>query len=205
MKILLPREDTGYTDAQGPENRIPVEIAYENVEPSPTWEEHVLRGIRRLEHVGPEVMSARVTLARGNARRRTGDLFDVHVQLTVPGPDIVVSRSSSWHHESEELSTAIHEAFEKARRTLVERHAVRRGEVKVNEPLQVGAVTDLFPDYGFLRSSEGRIVYFHRNSVLDDEWKNLRVGDDVRFVDEPGDEGPQATTVRVVRAHDRGR
>jgi cold shock CspA family protein len=94
--------------------------------------------------------------------------------------------------------TAIGEAFDKARRELLDYHAVRRGEVKAHEPLATGEVTSVFPDHGFIRAADDRVVYFHRNSVLGGGWDEIDVGTEVRFVDEPGDEGPQATTVTVL-------
>jgi nucleotide-binding universal stress UspA family protein/cold shock CspA family protein len=178
---------------------IPFEIAYENMEPSPAAEQHVLRGLERLEHLGPEVLRARVTLARRNPRHLTGNLYDVHIALTLPGPDISVSRTAPPHHESEDLVTAIGEAFDSARRSLLESHAVNRGDVKSHEPAAAGEVTDVFPDYGFIRAKDGRVVYFHKNSVVGGDWSDVDVGTQVTFVDELGEQGPQATTVHVTR------
>ncbi len=50
--------------------------------------------------------------------------------------------------------------------------------------------------YGFIETADGREVYFHRNSVLDDAFEHLTVGSEVRFVEEMGEKGPQASTVR---------
>jgi cold shock CspA family protein len=59
----------------------------------------------------------------------------------------------------------------------------------------------LFPAraYGFLETDDGREVYFHRNSVLDGGFGSLRVGSRVVFAEEPGLDGPQASTVRRMR------
>jgi cold shock CspA family protein len=176
---------------------IPFEIAYENMEPSPAAEEHVLRGLGRLERVGPEVLGARITLARRNPRHVKGNLYDVHVALTLPGPDLSVTRTAPSHHESEDLVSAIGEAFTSARRSLLEYHAVQRGDVKTHEPMSTGEVTDVFPAYGFIRAADGRLVYFHKNSVVGADWNDVDVGARVSFVDEPGEDGPQATTVHV--------
>lgn len=182
---------------EAPEVSIPFEIAYENLEPFPAAERHVLRGLARLERLAPNLVRVRVTLARRGARRQTGDLYTVSLEVTGPGPDVFVSRTPALHSESEDLLTAIGEAFDKARRGLVESRAVTRGDVKSHEPVAEGTVTALFPDYGFIHAKDGRVVYFHRHSVLADAWDDMEVGAQVRFVDEPGDEGPQATTVVV--------
>jgi cold shock CspA family protein len=145
-------------------------------------------------------MATRVTIAERNRRHRKGNLYDVNLELTLPGPDVVVSRTAPLHSEDEDLATALGEAFEKARRALLELRATRRGEVKAHEEPNAGRVTDLFPDYGFILGTDGRVVYFHRNSVAHDAWDALEVGSQVRFLDEPGDKGPHATTVTVLKA-----
>jgi cold shock CspA family protein len=52
--------------------------------------------------------------------------------------------------------------------------------------------------YGFLESADGREVYFHQNSVLEGAFRKLRLGMEVRFAEEPGEKGPQASTVSIV-------
>jgi cold shock CspA family protein len=56
-------------------------------------------------------------------------------------------------------------------------------------------------EFGFLRSSDGKEIYFHRNSVLDGEFSELAVGSRVVFADEIGEKGAQATTVKLLGKH----
>ena len=58
----------------------------------------------------------------------------------------------------------------------------------------------LFPveGYGFLETADGHDVYFHENSVLNNAFGRLEVGDEVRFHEEGGEEGPQASTVELI-------
>ncbi|HEV3112469.1 MAG TPA: cold shock domain-containing protein [Candidatus Binataceae bacterium] len=53
-------------------------------------------------------------------------------------------------------------------------------------------VSKVFDDCGFLETPDGREIYFHRNKVLNDGFVKLRVGTHVRFVEEEGNQGPQA-------------
>jgi cold shock CspA family protein len=64
-------------------------------------------------------------------------------------------------------------------------------------------VVRLFPleEYGFIEAEDGHEVYFQRNSVLHDAFDRLVVGSEVSFVEEEGDKGPQASTVKL--AHRR--
>lgn len=56
-------------------------------------------------------------------------------------------------------------------------------------------------DYGLIETSESREIYFHRNSIIDEDFDNLKEGDKVRFSEEMGDKGPQASTVHIEGKH----
>lgn len=74
--------------------------------------------------------------------------------------------------------------------------------VKTHEVPAHGAVVELerADGYGYIQAGENRI-YFHRASVLDDACDELTVGTPVAFVEERGEKGPQASTVRVPGKH----
>jgi cold shock CspA family protein len=102
-----------------------------------------------------------------------------------------------------ELRTIVRDAFRAARRQLqAARERVRGDERAPAEPR--GLVERLVPAedpdaaYGFLRALDGRTIYFHRHSVLNDAFERLAIGTEVRFEEEEGDEGPQASTVAIV-------
>jgi cold shock CspA family protein len=56
-------------------------------------------------------------------------------------------------------------------------------------------------DYGQLITPDQRLIYFHRNSVVNGDFDKLEIGAEVRFVEETGEEGPQASTVMIVGKH----
>jgi cold shock CspA family protein len=122
-------------------------------------------------------------------------MFRVRLDLTVPGEELVVKRQPH-----PELETAIQDAFDAAGRRLQDYVRRVRGQVKQREGSDHGVVAELFPyeGYGFLRAVDGREVYFHRNSVLDGAFDALEVGAAVRFAEEAGEQGPQASTVAPV-------
>jgi ribosome-associated translation inhibitor RaiA/cold shock CspA family protein len=134
-----------------------------------------------------------VTVAAPVDHHRKGGPFDVRIRLTVPGRELVAT------HQSEEgLAAAIREAFDAIRRQLEDHVREHRGDVKVHEGAPQARVARLLHDYGFLETSDGREIYFHSNSVLNNGFAKLHVGTHVHFVEEEGDEGPQASTVSVV-------
>jgi len=133
-----------------------------------------------------------VTVEAPVDHHRKGGPFDVKIRLTVPGKELVANRQSE-----EGLAAAIREAFDAIRRQLEDYVREHRGNVKAHEEAPQARVSRLMYDYGFLETSDGREIYFHRNSVLNDAFDRMQVGTHVRFVEEEGNDGPQASTVTI--------
>jgi cold shock CspA family protein len=124
-----------------------------------------------------------------------GGPFRVGIRLTVPGRELTID-----HQEEEELSQALRRAFDAARRQLEDYAREQRGSVKAHES-RLGRVSRLErgSGYGFIQTPDGGEIYFHCNSVLDRAFDRLEVGTEVRFAEEEGEQGPQASTVIVTR------
>ena len=52
-------------------------------------------------------------------------------------------------------------------------------------------------DHGYLLNATGSQLYFHRDSVTNGRFEDLREGQIVHYVEEEGDAGPVATKVRL--------
>ena len=50
--------------------------------------------------------------------------------------------------------------------------------------------------FGFIRSSDGQAVFFHRSSLQQMDFDGLKEGDTVEFEVERGEKGSRATNVR---------
>jgi cold shock CspA family protein len=102
-----------------------------------------------------------------------------------------------------DLYVAIRDTFVAARRRLEDYARRQRGAVKLHDVPPRAHVVRLFPEegYGFLGTADGAEIYFHRNSVVHGAFEHLAVGAAVTFVAEEGDNGLQASTVRLVGGH----
>ena len=126
---------------------------------------------------------------------RKGGPFVVEIVMSVPGQALPVV-----HQTEQELSQAIREAFHAARRRLEDYAREQRGSVKTHEPATLGRVVHLGPELGdgFLETPDGCEIYFHHKSV-DLAFDDLEIGSPVRFAEEEGEQGPQASTVILIK------
>jgi len=182
----------------------PLQVSFRQMEGSSTIEALVHNKAARLEDYADHILSCRVVVTLAGKHQRAGQLYTVRIDLTVPGEEIVVSRGPNPEHtEAREIAVAIRDAFDAARRQLEEYLERRRRFVKTLENLPHARVSKLFPDkgYGFCTTPDGREIYFHRESVLQEAFERLALGTEVAFVEEDGHKGPQASTVKLVGRH----
>jgi cold shock CspA family protein len=185
----------------------PIEIGWRNVTPSPAVSALIRAEAARLERASDRIVGCSVKLeAPSRHHRHSGSQYRVRVEVSVPRGKIVVGRNPPRTDTHADLYAVVKQAFREARRQLEDR--VRRidGRVKSHAPpAEEAVVARLVPEesYGFLRTADGRDVYFHAHAVLRGLFSRLRVGRAVRFVETPGDEGPQASTVDPLPARRR--
>lgn len=179
--------------------QLPLQITFRDMPPSPAVEAKIREKAARLDRFAQHIMACRVVVEAPHRRHHQGKLYHVRVDITLPGSELVVSREPAEHQAYEDVYVAIRDSFDAAVRQLEDYVRRQRGKTKRHEPPLQGYVARLAPDedYGFIETPDGREVYFHRNSVLADAFDRLAVGDKVQFVEELGEKGPQASTVRV--------
>ena len=176
----------------------PVEITSSDFSLTESVRTDIHRRAAKLETYYDHIFGCKVVVEAPVHHHHKGGPFKVRIELAVPGNDLVVN-----HKDDEELSVAIREAFHAIRRQLEDHVRQRRGFVKTHEEPPHARIAKLVPDngYGFLETADGREVYFHRNSVLHDDFERLTIGMQVRFSEEQGHEGPQASSVTVMGKH----
>jgi cold shock CspA family protein len=179
------------------------QIAFHNLPPSDEIEAKIRAEVEHLGEFHDRIMSCRVVVDVPHRHHKQGNLYQVRIDLKVPGKEIVVRREPADQPEYRDLDLTIRHSFDEARRQLEDLARIGRHQVKSHEPLSLGRVARLIPQhgYGFLATPDGREVYFHEHSVLGRRFHHLEVGTEVRFVEEQGAKGPQASTVEPVGRH----
>ena len=173
--------------------QVPLQITARDLSLSEAAEDEIRAKAANLDTYYDGIMGCRVVVEGPGRHHRKGP-FRVRIDLSVPGAELVVDR-----HADVDLYVAIRDAFDAARRRLEDYARRQRGDVKSHEESPRAQVSRLFPeeDYGFLETPDGREIYFHRHSVLHPGFDRLAIGTEVRFVEEPGEKGPQASTVAI--------
>jgi ribosomal subunit interface protein len=173
------------------------------MEPSPALEAVVRERAAKLEKFCDEIIGCQVMFEEPHRHHHQGNLYHFRIDLTVPGKEIVVRRSPDDEHAHEDAFVALRDAFDSVRRQLEDYVRIRRGKVKTHEVPAHGRVIRLAPeqDHGRLETPDGREIYFHRNSLIDTDFDDLSIGTELRFVEEAGEKGPQASSVFVIGKH----
>ena len=196
---------------------VPVQLTFRNIDSVEAIEAEIRDRAQKLELFYSPIMNCRVQIDGPAVRRKKGYSFQVRLRLTVPGDEIVINRAPTLHSEDRELSKvhrhrremetgrkdiegAIKQAFDAARRQLQNYARRQRADVKSHEPAALARVTKLIPvkKCGYIETPDGREIYFHENSVLKGQFQKLKLGSEVSFVEERGEKGPQASTVRLI-------
>ncbi|MCI4679164.1 cold shock domain-containing protein [Rhodoblastus acidophilus] len=181
----------------------PPEVAFHHFEPSDAVRAEVARQLERLEKFSDRITSCHFAVTK-NARRQHGDLFHVALRVAMPGrKDIVVDKSHGDAPEHEHALVAVRDAFDAAIRQIEDAMRDLRDKVKLHEAPAHGRVARFLAgeNCGFIETPDGREIYFHRNSVVEGDFDKLETGSEVRFVEEIGEKGAQASTVRVIGKH----
>lgn len=179
----------------------PVQVTFRDISPSSAISEHVERRAAKLDTFFDRITKCHVVVEAPNHSHKSGPRYHVRIDLHVPNKELVVSRNPE--DRKEEIHAAIDDAFGDAERQLEEYAQHLRHDRRVTHAKPPhGVVAKLFTDrgYGFIQDEQEREIYFHRNSVLGASFEKLHVGSKVRFAEEDGDNGPQASTVHVLHA-----
>ena len=202
-------------------NAIQTQVSFRGLPHSDALESEVRRRVAWLEQFYAGIIRCRVIVTFPHQHRHDGRHFQVRIELTVPGgPPIIVSHEPSLHqqlkdieqeahHKEAEIDTvrryagvAVREAFDAARRRLEDFARQQRGAIKTHQVPAHGEIVEIdrANGHGFIQAGEDRI-YFHRASVLGQAFDELMPGTRVAFVEEQGEKGRQASTVRILGKH----
>jgi cold shock CspA family protein len=182
--------------------KVPLEITYRDIDKSDAIDSLVHEKVAKLEQVCNYISSCHIAIEKIHDRPKSGSPYRVRIDMTVPPSHELVAESNPGEGvQYDALDVVIRDAFDAARRQLKELNERQRKRVKTHEAQETTAiVTKLFREdgYGFIKTFDDQEVYFHRNSVLHNDFDRIEIGTGVHFFVTDGENGPQASTVRIV-------
>jgi len=180
----------------------PLQLEIEGFEPSAHLRQLIDDNIAKLERRFGRITAARVAVRAPDAHHKMGEPYFVSIWLALPDRrDVSVKPPpGGLDHRQGDLTFAVGDAFRRAGRQLRDHTSKMKMQTKTHAHEPEGKVLRLDPgrESGYLESEDGREIYFHAHSVLDDKFRRLKPGMRVTFHEEMGDKGPQASTVRVI-------
>lgn len=182
--------------------QVPMEVSFRNVSKTPEIEQLIAKKVAHLERICDNLISCRLAVEKPQKHQRHGNPYRVRIELRVPPKhEIVVENKPRKNPMHEGLHAVITDTFDTAENRLRKVMDKMEGRVKRHpdqEPMAI--VEKVFKDegYGFIWGLDGTEYYFHRNSVLNNDFDRIEKGTGVNFVPESGEKGPQASSVEII-------
>jgi len=92
------------------------EVTFRDIERSAAVEQRVLERSERLARLSDRITNCHVVIQAPHRHHHKGKLYDVRIQLHMPGHEIVVSREGSENHAYEDVYVVVRDAFDAAER-----------------------------------------------------------------------------------------
>ncbi|NNE21741.1 MAG: HPF/RaiA family ribosome-associated protein [Rhizobiales bacterium] len=178
-------------------------ISFQNLARSDAIEQAIMERIDELEQFHPRLIGCRVVVDAPHRGKHRGRIYEVRIDLSVPGKDIAVTREAGTDHAHEDIYVAIRDSFDAARRQLEDQIRKTSGHRSKRHPeSQHGKIVRIFDQdgYGFIETADGHEVYFDRDSMTKPSWPKVQVGSQVRFKELDGDKGPYGIQVTLLSA-----
>ena len=185
----------------------PLEIAFHNLDPSEALEADIRARFAKLEKLYDRLTTCRVSVEALHKQHRTGNVYECHINMLVPGGELAVSKQPKKvkdRFQNPDVYTSVREAFKAAERQLIDHKRQLKEEVTPHQPLFQGQVAEMHVDeeYGYLLTAEGALLYFNRAAVLAGDFDQYQRGDVVHYIQGEGETGPTAVKVWRGSEHD---
>ena len=108
-------------------------IAFRGMTPSPAVQSRILERAAKLERFHQRITACRVVVDAPHRRHTKGERYTVHVDLIVPGHEILGGKRRGKIHAHEDVYVALRNAFDAAARQLESVTRRARGNVKYHD------------------------------------------------------------------------
>ena len=110
--------------------QVPLQITFRHMDPSAALEARIHQRAQELEEFYDRITSCHVTVECQHHHHRQGNMFEVSIDLAVPGREIVIGRNGGNNHAHEDAHVAVRDAFDALRRRVEDNIRIMRRQVK---------------------------------------------------------------------------
>ena len=97
---------------------LPLQITFRHMDPSPHMEARIRELAHSLDTYSAHIMRCHVVVSEPHQHHQQGNQFDIRIDLTVPGTEIVINTEGRNSPTHEDPYVALRDAFKAARRKL---------------------------------------------------------------------------------------
>ena len=119
----------------------PLKITIHGLDRSEALETHIRTKMDKLEKFFEHITSCHVVVELPHKHQNQGKLFNVRIDMNVPGNEIIVNRD-----HAEDVYVALRDAFNAARRQLEDYAQKLRGDIKTHAPKPIPTSEDMGGD-----------------------------------------------------------
>jgi len=123
--------------------QLPLEISFRNMEPSEAVEANVREKAGKFERFAKQITRCRIIIEAPHKHKHKGHLYNVTIDVALPGEEIVASRHPDKHHAHEDIYVAIRDAFDATQRQLENYTGKRRAKLKVREEIHYEDIAEV--------------------------------------------------------------
>lgn len=112
---------------------LPVQINFHNIPQSEALEARIREKVQKLSRITDSITACRVTVDAPHKHHHKGSTYQVKIDLTLPGNEIVVSRDPGLNHAHENAYVAVRDAFNALSRQLANYVRQRQGKSRQHQ------------------------------------------------------------------------
>lgn len=109
----------------------PLQITFRNTDTSDFVEQLIREKAEKLEQFATDIIAMHVVVEEPHRSHTKGNHWHVRVEFSVPGHDFVVTREPHDKNDHEDIRIAVRDAFDAARRELIDYNTKRRDQSRV--------------------------------------------------------------------------
>ena len=98
--------------------QVPLQITFRQMDTSPALEARIRQRAEELEQYCGRITACHVIVEAQQRRHQQGNLFQVNIDLLVPGHEIAANSGRDRDHAHEDAHVAVRDAFDALRRRL---------------------------------------------------------------------------------------